>query len=81
MKKAGQELGVPVRLLDIDTDDETEADDLVKKYGDWTPDYLIPQVFVESEGGAIKHVLTGRREGIAFTRKAVEDLLKSLSSG
>jgi len=77
IRKAGEKLGIPVHLYDIDTDDEVKADELVKKHGDWTPDYIIPQVFVELEGGKIKHVLTGRREGVAFTRRAVEDLLKS----
>jgi glutaredoxin len=74
---AGKRLGIPVRLYDIDTDDEAKADELVKKYGDWTPDYTIPQVFVEMDDGEIKHVLTGRREGLAFTGKAVEELVKS----
>ena len=74
---AGKRLGIPVRLYDIDTDDEAKADELVKKYGDWTPDYTIPQVFVEMDDGEIKHVLTGRREGLALTRKAVEELVKS----
>jgi thiol-disulfide isomerase/thioredoxin len=77
MKKAGQELGVPVHLYDIDTDNVGKADELVKKYGDWSPDYIIPQVFVETDGGEIKHVLTGYSEGVSFTRKAVENLLKS----
>lgn len=79
LKKAGQQLGVPVHLLDIDTDDEEKADALVKKYGDWTPDYIIPQVFLELEGGEMKHVLTGHPEGVAVTRKAVENVIKSLS--
>ena len=77
VKEAAEKLGVPVHLYDIDTDDEPKADELVKKYGDWTPDYVIPQVFVELDDGEIKHVLTGRREGLVFTRKAVDDLLKS----
>jgi thiol-disulfide isomerase/thioredoxin len=80
MRKIGKELGVPVKLLDIDTDDESEADELVKKYGDWTPDYIIPQVFLEMDGGKVKHALTGNPQGVAYTRKAVEDLVKSLSS-
>jgi len=77
IKEAGRRLGLPVHLYDIDTEDEERADELVKKYGDWTPDYVIPQVFVELDDGEIKHVLTGRREGVAFTKRAVEDLLKS----
>lgn len=79
MKMIGRELGVPVHLLDIDTDDESKADELVKKYGDWTPDYIIPQVFLEMDGGDMKHVLTGKPQGVSFTRRAVDDLLKSLS--
>ena len=74
---AGRRLGLPVHLYDIDTDDEAKADALVKKYGDWTPDYVIPQVFVELDDGVIKHVLTGRREGVVFTKRAVENLIDS----
>jgi thiol-disulfide isomerase/thioredoxin len=77
MKKLAAELDVPCRLYDIDTDDVKAADELVKKYGDWSPDYLIPQVFLEYEDGEIKHVLTGYPEGVAFTRRAVENLIQS----
>lgn len=77
MKKAAAELGVQYQLHDIDTDDEKVADELVRKYGDWSPDYLIPQVFLEYDDGSIKHILTGYPEGVGFTRKAVENLLKS----
>jgi glutaredoxin len=80
LRRAGQQMGIPVHLLDIDTDDEEKADELVKKHGDWTPDYIIPQVFFEMEGGEIKHVLTGHPEGVAVTRRSVEDLLKTLSN-
>jgi thiol-disulfide isomerase/thioredoxin len=78
IKKAAHKLGVPLHLYDIDTDDVGKADEIVEKYGDWTPDYLIPQVFVELDGGKIEHVLTGDRRGVAFTRKAVEDFLRGL---
>jgi thiol-disulfide isomerase/thioredoxin len=77
MKKAAQELNVPCILHDIDTDDVTVADELVEKYGDWTPDYLVPQVFLEFDNGEYMHVLTGYSEGVSFTRRAVENLLKS----
>jgi thiol-disulfide isomerase/thioredoxin len=77
MKKAAAELGVPINLYDIDTADEMKADDLVKKYGDWSPDYLIPQIFVELEGGEVKHVLTGQPRGVAYTRQAIDNFLKS----
>ena len=77
MKKAAEELSVPCMLHDIDTDDVGVADELVKKYGDWSPDYIIPQVFFEFENGEIKHVLTGYSEGVPYTKRAIENLLKS----
>jgi len=77
LKRASEEIGVPCLLHDIDTEDVKVADDLVKRYGDWSPDYLIPQVFLEYEDGRIRHVLTGYPEGVAFTRRAVENLLNS----
>lgn len=77
MKKAADEAGVPCLLHDIDTDDVKVADELVKKYGDWSADYLIPQVFIEYQDGRVRHVLTGYPEGVALTRRAVENLLKS----
>lgn len=77
VERAGEKLGVPVLLHDIDTAGVEEADDLVKKYGDWTPDYVIPQVFIEMEDGRIEHVLTGDRRGVQYTKRAVEDLLKT----
>ena len=78
LRRAAEELGVPCILHDIDSDDVGTADELVKKYGDWTPDYLIPQVFVETDDGKIKHVLTGDPRGIQYTRQAIETLLKGM---
>lgn len=77
MKKAAVELKVPCLLHNIDTDDVKVADELVKKYGDWSPDYLVPQVFLEFENRDFKHVLTGYSEGVPLTKRAVENLLKS----
>lgn len=77
MKKLASELNVPINLYDIDTNQVQKADELVKKYGDWSEDYIIPQVFFEFENGEIKHVLTGYSEGVNYTRKAVENLLSS----
>jgi hypothetical protein len=78
MKKAAQDLGIPYHGYDIDIkDDESKADELVRKYGDWSDDYIIPQVFVELADGSIKHVLTGYSEGVAFTRRAIENFLAS----
>jgi glutaredoxin len=78
LQRAAQEIGVPCILHDIDTDDVTVADELVKKYGDWTPDYLVPQVFLEMDDGKVEHVLTGDPRGISYTRQAVEALVKRL---
>jgi hypothetical protein len=77
VQRAAEEFGVPCILYDIDTEDVEKADELVKEHGDWTPDYLIPQVFFEMDDGKIEHVLTGDRRGLQYTRQAVETLLKS----
>jgi hypothetical protein len=76
MKKAAADQGIPCILYDIDTDKEAQADELVKKYGDWSEDYLIPQVFFEYADGSFRHVLTGYPEGVALTRRAVENIVK-----
>ena len=75
LRSRGNELGIPCRLYDIDTEDVGAADELVRKFGDWSPDYLIPQVFLEYGNGKMQHVLTGNPQGVHMTRKAVEDLL------
>lgn len=77
MKLAARELGVPCLLYDIDTPQVGAADELVKKFGDWSPDYLIPQVFVEFEDGKVQHILTGYSEGVEYTGMAVDNLMKS----
>jgi len=77
MKKLARDLGVQLDLLDIDTEAEARADEFVRKYGDWSEDYLIPQVFFEFDDGTIRHVLTVYSEGVGYTRRAVENLLKS----
>lgn len=69
-------LGVPLRILDIDVpEQERQADALVEAHGDWTPDYLIPQVFLERADGSIEHLLTGVPGPISGTRRAWERLL------
>jgi thiol-disulfide isomerase/thioredoxin len=76
LEKRAAELGIPCRLYDIDVDTEEKvADDLVKEYGDWSPDYLVPQVFLEYEENRFTHVLTGNPHGVALTRQAVDSLL------
>ncbi|HLY77068.1 MAG TPA: hypothetical protein VKT21_04215 [Thermoplasmata archaeon] len=73
-----ERLGIPARRLDIDDPaEEREADALVRARGDWSPDYLIPQVFLEWTDGRIDHVLTGFPEGVSRTRRAWDELLQS----
>jgi len=80
IERLGKEAGVPVVLYDIDSEDVGRADELVEKHGDWTPDYLIPQVFVEEDDGKIEHLMTGDRRGLQYTRQAVEKTLERLRS-
>ena len=77
-KEAAAELNIDCTLYDIDTDMEPKADELVKEHGDWSEDYIIPQVFYEYGDGSIRHVMTGYSEGVAYTRRAVENLLADL---
>jgi len=76
IQHAAKELGVPCILHDIETDDVKKADELVERYGDWSPDYLIPQVFVEMDDGKVEHVMTGDPRGLQYTRQSLETLLK-----
>lgn len=78
VRKKAQELGIPCVLYDIDNPDACKkADQLVKKYGDWSEDYLIPQVFLQYDNREIKHVFTGYSEDIELTRSALSNLLVS----
>jgi thiol-disulfide isomerase/thioredoxin len=78
MQKASAELGVSFFSYDIDIPEQSaKADELVRKFGDWSEDYLIPQVFVETSDGEMHHVLTGYSESVDLTRRAVSNLLKS----
>ncbi len=80
LEKADQmakQLGVELRVLDIDyPEQEKVADSLVKDYGDPADDYLIPQVFFE-EDGKVKHVFTGFSEGVDVTRVRLDDFVAS----
>lgn len=78
MKKASKELSVPLEVYDIDEPSQVKtADELVRSHGDWSEDYLIPQVFFEYDDGAVEHVLTGSRLGVADTRRRIDELFKS----
>ena len=71
-------LQVPLRVLDIDDYQSVGiADKLVLDYGDYTEDYLIPQVFAEFDDGTIQHFLTGFPEGIDFTRRGWQNIFLS----
>jgi thiol-disulfide isomerase/thioredoxin len=76
-KQMAKELGVELRVLDIDDPKQEQiADSLVKDYGDPADDYLIPQVFFE-EDGKVKHVFTGFSEGVEVTRARWDDFFGS----
>lgn len=78
IEKVARELGIPFFSYDIDIpEQEAKADELVRKYGDWSEDYLVPQVFVQTNEGRIQHVFTGCSESVDSTRRAVNNLLNS----
>ena len=77
-RRLAKRLCVPVRLLDIDRpSEERTADRLVRAKGDWAPDYLIPQVFLEWSDGRAEHLLTGFSEQVSQTEAAWRRLLES----
>lgn len=81
-QRLARHLGVPLRILDIDhRDEEGLADALVERYGDWTPDYLIPQVFLERTDGQVEHLLTGVPGPTSGTRRAWERVLAAHGAG
>jgi hypothetical protein len=69
------EFNVPLRALNIELpEQESEADLLVEKHGDWAEDYLIPQVFLEYDDGRVSHVLTGFSESVSTTHASWDAL-------
>lgn len=71
-------LGVRFRTLDIDRRGQLkDSDRMVRRYGDASPDYLIPQVFLEWSDGRVEHLLTGFSEQVPRTARAWNDLLAS----
>ena len=70
-----QGLKVPLTLLDIDVPtEEAVADRYVKEFGDWDPDYLVPQLFFDHGEGRVEHLLTGVPGSINGTRRAWDQL-------
>ena len=81
VKKKAERIGVQCHLYHVDDPKASKkADDLVKKYGDWSEDYLIPQIFIEYENGEVKHVFTGYSEDLELTRSGLNNLLSHLHS-
>ncbi len=73
--KLAAKLSVPLRLLDIDVrGEERVADQIVQEHGDWDPDYLIPQLFLDHGDGRVEHLLTGVPGSTAGTKRAWEEL-------
>jgi thiol-disulfide isomerase/thioredoxin len=78
VRRMGKELGVPIRILDIDdAKQERIADELVAKYGDNSEDYIIPQVFLQYKDGSIQHIFTGFSEGVDVTKARWDDFFNS----
>lgn len=78
VKDQTAKLGVPYILYHIDDQEACrKADELVKLYGDWSEDYLIPQIFLEYEDGKIMHVFTGYSEELQLTKSGLDNLLNS----
>jgi hypothetical protein len=73
-----EDFGVSLRSLDIEiSEQEKVADRLVERHGDWSEDYLIPQVFVEYADGRVDHVLTGFSEAVSVTEASWKALFAS----
>lgn len=77
-QKMADDFGVPLRVLDIDVPEQLEAADrLVEGHGDWSEDYLIPQVFMEHADGRVSHVFTGFSEAVSATEACWEAFFAS----
>ena len=77
-QKMAEELNAELRVLDIDKPELTKvADTLVMEHGDFAEDYLIPQVFIESENGSVEHIFTGFSEGVHVTSARWDDFFAS----
>jgi glutaredoxin len=77
LREAQQRFGIPLMLHDVNSGEAGLADDMVRMHGDWSEDYIVPQVFFETDGEMILHALTGYPEGVQFTERAIDNLLDS----
>jgi hypothetical protein len=76
LKERAEMLRIPCILYHVDDPNASKkADELVRKRGDWSEDYLIPQVFLEYDNGNVIHVFTGYSEDIELTKKGLNNLL------
>ncbi len=77
-RRLARRLRVPLWILDIDRKGQLPvADRIVREHGDASPDYLIPQVFLEWTDGTIQPLLTGFSDQVSRTARAWSDLLRS----
>ena len=77
-RRLARRLRIPLRVLDIDRPSQSSvADAIVRDHGDASPDYLIPQVFLEWSDGRVQHVFTGFSEQVDRTARAWKDLFAS----
>ena len=78
VKEIANNLRAELLVLDIDNKEQEKiADEVVKKYGDWSPDYLIPQIFLEFQNGEVKHIITGDPRGVQYTIERWKNFLSS----
>ena len=77
MTKIAGELGIPFFSDGIDIPEQAaKADELVRSFGDWSEDYLVPRSS-SKQGRHDSDVLTGYSESVESTKRAVNNLLKS----
>jgi len=70
-----EELQIALKLLDIDVpDEEKQADLYVRRHGDWSQDYVVPQLFIECEDGTVQHLFTGA-SNIEATKAKLKKIL------
>jgi hypothetical protein len=78
MEKVARGLGIPFFSYDIDIPEQAEkADRMVRRFGDRSKDYLIPQVFVKTREGRVRHVFTGYSESVDSTKRGLNNLINS----
>lgn len=78
VKRMAEDFNVPLQIFNVEiSDQEKLADHLVEEYGDWSEDYLIPQVFIEYTDGTVQHIFTGFSEAVSVTEACWETFFSS----